>query len=95
MWAVFGRSRDPRVNELMAEAEPLLHGGTEPLLARALEIYSEVVAAQPSFAEVWGVRVEARCARLGALGMALGVARQHSRHSFWGRRRPCRHALAS
>lgn len=51
MWAVFGRCGDPAVAELMAEAEPLLHAGAEPALARALAIYDEVVARAPRFAE--------------------------------------------
>lgn len=56
MWSVFTRCRDPRVNELMAEAEPLLHAGTEPQLERALRLYSEVVRVQPAFAEGFNKR---------------------------------------
>jgi tetratricopeptide (TPR) repeat protein len=67
MWAVFGRCRDPRVGELMAEAEPLLHGGTTPQLLQALEVYTRVVTLQPSFAEV-----RARLAAGGEGGGGLG-----------------------
>jgi hypothetical protein len=52
MWVVFTRSRDPAVNELMAEAEPLLHGGAAPQLERALLVYGHVVRLAPSYAEV-------------------------------------------
>jgi hypothetical protein len=75
MWAVFGRCRDPRVGELMAEAEPLLHASTEPQLGRALSIYTEVVRLAPSFSEVGGGRRLPAC---GALRVGRGGGDQRS-----------------
>lgn len=46
------RSSDPEVNELMAEAAPLLGAGAEPALHRALGIYDEICKRAPTFAEV-------------------------------------------
>jgi len=72
MWLVFGRCTDPRVGELMGEAEPLLHAGTEPQLLKALGLYDEVVQLAPSFAEVRGL--------FHCQGLSVGCTALSSQH---------------
>ncbi|PNH06742.1 hypothetical protein TSOC_006826 [Tetrabaena socialis] len=49
MWAIFMRSRDPRVNELMTEG--CSHMRSPATHERALEVFGRMIAAQPSFTE--------------------------------------------
>lgn len=62
MWAVFGRSPDPRVAEMMEEGGKLLGagaggpGGTNPSLEAALAAFDRVLALSPDFAEAHNKR---------------------------------------
>ncbi len=68
----------------MAEAEPLLHAGGEPQLAKALEVYDKVVALAPEYAEVWA----------GAAGSCLVGREWGVEVSRWALE-PCTWALAN
>jgi tetratricopeptide (TPR) repeat protein len=62
MWAVFGRSPDPRVAEMMEEGGKLLGagaggpGGTNPSLEAALAAFDRVLELSPQFAEAHNKR---------------------------------------
>jgi tetratricopeptide (TPR) repeat protein len=62
MWAVFGRSADPRVAEMMEEGGKLLGagaggpGGTNPSLEAALAAFERVLELAPDFAEAHNKR---------------------------------------
>jgi tetratricopeptide (TPR) repeat protein len=62
MWAVFGRSADPRVTEMMEDGGKLLGagaggpGGTNPSLEAALAAFERVLELAPDFAEAHNKR---------------------------------------